>query len=111
VPSLSAQFFLALRLFDSLPQQLQAVVVEAGADMPAVETDCPNAIKAWTPRKVERLNALSRLIVLAQLLMECPVLESLHRLFATSTEYKFSFLNTRKNLRMSAPQYTQRQLF
>ena len=92
-------------------QQLQTAIVDSGAAVPLVETDCPNAIKCSTPPKFERLKALAKLIVLAQLLLDAPVLESLHRLFATSSEYKFSLLNTRKSLRLSAPHYSQRALF
>jgi hypothetical protein len=92
-------------------QQLQAAILDSDEAVPSVETDCPNAIKSHSPRKFERLNALSKVVALAQVLLQTPVLESLHRLFATKTEYKFPLLNTRKNLRLSAPHYTQRQLF
>ena len=92
-------------------QQLQRTVLEAGMAVPAVEAVCENAVKAHTPKKCVRLDALAKLFVLAQMLLDMPVLESLHRLFATSTEYKFSLLNTRKNLRLSAPHYRQRAPF
>ena len=92
-------------------QQLQTTILDAGMAVPAVEVVCENAVKAHTPKKYARLNALTKLFVLAQILLDMPVLDSLHRLFATSTEYKFSLLNTRKNLKLSAPHYTQRQPF
>jgi hypothetical protein len=88
-------------------QQLQTTILEAGMAVPAVEAICMNAVKAHTPKKWVRLNALTKLFALAQVLLDMPVLESLHRLFASSTEYKFSLLNTRKNLRLSAPHYRQ----
>jgi hypothetical protein len=92
-------------------QQLQTAILNSDATVPAVETDCPNAIKSRTPRKFERLNALAKLIALAQVLLEAPVLDYLHRLFATKTEYKFSLFSTHRNLRLSAPHYMQTPLF
>jgi hypothetical protein len=92
-------------------QQIQTTLLDAGMAVPAVEAVCENAVKARSAKKCVRLNALAKLFVLAQILLDMPVLESLHRLFATSTEYKFSLLNTRKNLRLSAPHYKQRAPF
>jgi predicted exporter len=92
-------------------QQIQTALLDAGKSVPAVEAICENAMKARSAKKCVRLHALTKLFVLAQILLDIPVLESLHRLFATRTEYKFSFLNTRENLRLSAPHYQQQQPF
>jgi hypothetical protein len=92
-------------------QQIQTTILDAGMAVPAVEAACENAVKAHTSKKYARLNALTKLLALVRILLDMPLLESLHRLFATNTEYNFSLLNTRKNLRLSAPHYTQRQTF
>ena len=92
-------------------QQLQTALLEADIEIPEVQADCPNAGKARTIRKRERLNALAKLVALTQNVLKSGIFKNLNACFATRTEYKFSLFSARKNIRLSAPHYTQRQLF
>jgi len=92
-------------------QQLQTALLESDIEIPEVQTDCPNSVKARTIRKYERLNALAKLIALTQNVLKSGIFKNLNACFATRTEYKFSLFSVRKNIRLSAPHYVQSRLF
>jgi len=92
-------------------QQLQTSLLESGSEIPEIKMTCQNASKAHSIRKYERLQALAKLVLLAQKLVSMDVLTTLNSWYSTKTEYKFSFFSTRKNLQLSAPHYTQKLLF
>jgi transposase-like protein len=93
-------------------QQLQSWLIQAGIE--ASNTDrafCPNASKAKSITKAQRLNSLAKLVAQASDIFSSSPIFSLHQLFLTKTEHIFSFLNARNNLRLSYPHSVQLVLF
>jgi len=93
-------------------QQLQSWLIQADVEASNIDQAfCPNAFKAKSIKKAQRLNSLSKLVEQARDLFSSSPIFSLHQLFLTKTEHVFSFLNARNNLRLSYPHNTQLALF
>jgi hypothetical protein len=92
-------------------QQLQAWLLDCGLEFSTSECENPNAVKAKSPEKALRLEALTKVVRLCQPLSSISPIAFLQQLFLTRTEHLFSFLTTRLRLRLSGTHSLQRALF
>jgi uncharacterized protein DUF6431 len=88
-------------------QQVLAQLVPRGEALSATTVNCPNAPSARIPGKGQRLSALANVLHLTGIAADSCIFEKLQGLFANAPEYSFHLLSSRKNLRLSAPHYTQ----